>query len=153
MNGWVEQYGDGSFKNLCLKVERFAGLFPQELWHDFNAVFDYLPIAAVSLLLVLVSHPSHHRQLRSFKAPSLQSTEACPAAQLGSTYAQVRPRVCRRALSQRCVAESTDAVGCSPIETLLETLPRPWDGENPSDEGQLARTAGCVSSAPHFVLF
>ena len=49
MNGWVEHYGEGSFKNLCLKVENAAGLFPNELWLEFNAVFDHLPLAAVSV--------------------------------------------------------------------------------------------------------
>jgi hypothetical protein len=49
MNGWVEYYRDGSFKNLCLKVERASGLLPGELWLAFNDMFDYLPIAAVRL--------------------------------------------------------------------------------------------------------
>jgi hypothetical protein len=48
MNGWVEHYHEGSFKNLCSKVESAAGLLPQELWLQLNAVFDNLPLAAVS---------------------------------------------------------------------------------------------------------
>ena len=45
---WVEHYGDGSFQHLCLQTEVAAGLMPRELWLQFNAVFDYLPLAAVS---------------------------------------------------------------------------------------------------------
>ena len=48
MNGWVEQYGDGSFQYLCAATERAAGLKPRELWAEFNNLFDYLPLAAVS---------------------------------------------------------------------------------------------------------
>ena len=48
MNGWVEHYREGSFKSLCSKVESAAGLLSQELWLQLNAVFDHLPLAAVS---------------------------------------------------------------------------------------------------------
>lgn len=48
MNGWVDHYGEGSFQSLCSNVESAAGLLPQELWLQLNAVFDHLPLAAVS---------------------------------------------------------------------------------------------------------
>jgi hypothetical protein len=66
MNGWVEQYGDGSFQNLCAATERAAGLKPRELWSEFNNVFDYLPLAAVSarpqhaLLFLMLAEPAAH---------------------------------------------------------------------------------------------
>jgi hypothetical protein len=96
MNGYVEYYGEGSFQNLCLKAETAARLLPRELWFEFNAVFDYLPLAAVGFPLSLssatLSLESHHRRTRSFKARSLRFMEVCPADQLGTTCAQVRPR-------------------------------------------------------------
>ena len=157
-NGYVEYYGEGCFQNLCLKAETAARLLPRELWFEFNAVFDYLPLAAVgtplSLSSATLSLSSHHRRTRSFKARSLRFMEVCPADQLGTTYAQVQPRglLSLHASSQRCVADAAAGADSpparAPVEALLETLPRPWDGENPRDGRELARTAGCVFPDP-----
>jgi hypothetical protein len=97
MNGWVEHYGVGSFKNLCLKVENAAGLFPNELWLEFNAVFDHLPLAAVSVSIPFplqfafrftITHP----RFRSFKLRYSLFMEVSPDVRHGIRHhATVQP--------------------------------------------------------------
>ena len=177
MNGWVEQYGDGSFQYLCAATERAAGLKPRELWSEFNNVFDYLPLAAVSarpqhalLFLTLAVPAAHHPSHITSLHISLHFTH-----HLSHFYLQVIQGsifAVHGGLPRRCtwdegdsgaaalVDASTAPVASSapsesalpthaasaparaPIQVLLDTLPRPWSGENPNDASNKACTAG-----------
>ncbi len=158
MNGWVDHYGAGSFQNLCLKAETDAGLLPKELWLQFNTVFDYLPIAAVrltchntidnSLCLSLITLPLSQAIQGSIFAvhgglPRRSTWDHQPP-----TGAPQTPCSLDHAFSELCVAEAEAPAGDitpparPPIELLLETLPRPWNGENPHNASNMVCTAG-----------
>jgi hypothetical protein len=80
-----------------LKVENAAGLFPNELWLEFNAVFDHLPLAAVSVsipfpLQFTFRFTINRPRLRSFKVRYSLFMEVSPDVRHGICHhATVQP--------------------------------------------------------------
>jgi hypothetical protein len=144
MNGWVAQYGECSFQSLCLNVEHSAGLMPRELWFEFNAVFDCLPIAAVrfrpqsdvSAQITLTSQVIQGSIFAVHGGLPRRSTwdHLCSGAAAHSRKSTV--------VEANAKAGAGSVAASPPIELLLHTLPCPWNGENPCDEANRACTAG-----------